>query len=212
MSWKAALALASVLALLIAGARLLQDDETGTATWDASRAAGFVGYLLLWLSVASGMSIHLRVRPSGSPLTYMLELHRITSTLGLTFVAGHVLAILLDPVVTFSWYDGLVPFTSDYRPVQVGLGTFAQWLLAGVLISTAVAGRMPFATWRRIHYLSFPCYALALLHGVTSGTDSGSALVLVTYASTAAAVAAIGVLRVAGRGWVKAAEAAASRG
>lgn len=204
MSWKAAGLVALVLAFGVVVARLMQNQETGTATWDASRAAGFAAYLLLWVSVVTGVGLHLRFRPVGGPLTWMLEWHRITSTLGLSFLVAHVLALVLDPVVPFSLVDAFVPFTSSFRPLQVGAGTVAQWLMVIVLASTATAGSLPWQTWRCLHYLSFPCYLLALVHGLTSGSDTSSTLALLIYASTAAVVASACVARFFGRNWVPA--------
>ncbi len=204
MSWKTAAVVAAVLAVMVVIARLLQDQQTGTATWDASRAAGFATYALLWLSTVTGLALHLRIRPAGGPLTWMLEWHRITSTLALSFVAVHVLALLLDPVVHFGVADGVIPFTSTYRPVQVGLGTLAQWLLVAVLASTALATALPYTTWRSLHYLGFPCYVLALVHGLTSGSDSAALPALLVYAFTAGVVAFLCVARFYGRDWVPA--------
>lgn len=208
MSWKIPALLIPILTLAIMVAIMVQDPANGTATWDATRSAGFAAYLLLWLSVVSGMSIHLRLRPTSSPLTFTLEIHRITSTLGISFIFAHVFALLLDPVVPFRLLDVVIPFWSDFRPLQVGIGTIAQWLLVLVLGTTAISGNMPYGLWRKLHLLSFPCYILALVHAITSGTDSASPFALVIYASTTACVAAVGVLRVAGRGWVTAAETA----
>jgi sulfoxide reductase heme-binding subunit YedZ len=196
-----------VAALLASGvvvARLMQNQATGTATWDASRAAGFAAYLLLWVSVVTGVGLHLRVRPVGAPLTWMLEVHRITSTLGLSFVVAHVFALVLDPVVPFSWVDAVVPFTSSFRTLQVGAGTVALWLMVAVLVSTATAGSLPWRMWRGLHFLSFPCFFLALVHGLTSGSDTASTPGLLIYACTAAAVAAACVARFFGRNWVPA--------
>ena len=39
-------------------------------------------------------------------------------------------------------------------------------MLVAVLASTAVSARLPYAAWRNLHFLSFPAYALALLHGI----------------------------------------------
>ena len=209
MSWKIPAVLIVGLAFAILVARLAQGPESGTATWDASRAAGFAAYLLLWASVVTGMSIHLRLRPTSSPLTYSLEAHRITSGLGMSFVFGHVFSLLLDPVVHFQIVDAILPFSSEFRPIQIGLGTVSQWLLVFVLATTTFSAKLSYGLWRKLHYLSFPCYLLALIHGITSGTDSASPFALVIYATTSAVVAAVGVLRVAGRGWIRAAEAAA---
>jgi predicted ferric reductase len=204
VSWKSALLVAGALTTGLVLARVLQDPDTGTSTWDASRAAGFAAYLLLWVSALAGMGLHLRFRPAGGSITWLLETHRITAVLALAFLVAHVIALVLDPVVPFSVLDALVPFTSSYRPVQVGLGALAQWMLVLVLVSTASASAMPWRAWRNLHYLSFPCYALALLHGLVTGTDSGSTLALLIYAGSAAAVAALGVARCFGRDWVPA--------
>lgn len=206
MSWKAAGVVAVALSLAVVFARIAEDPDAGTVTWDASRASGFAGYLLLWASAVTGIGVHLRVRPRNGALTRVIESHRILSTLALSFVVVHVVALLLDPVVHFSVLDGLVPFTSAYRPLQVGTGTIAQWLLVLVLTSTALSNAMTWGRWRRLHLLSFPCYVLALLHGITAGSDSGQALAMAVYASTASLVAAAVVVRILGRRWVDAAE------
>lgn len=206
MSWKLALGVGFALIAMTAVGRVLEDPDTGTATWDASRTAGFAGYLLAWLSVMGGMLLHLRVRVRGLPLTWFLEAHRMLSALALAFVATHVAGLLLDPVVHFGPLHVVVPFTSEYRPWQTGLGTAAAWLMILVLTTTALAGRMSYSRWRAWHLLAFPAWALALVHGLAAGTDSGAPAAVAVYAVTAAAVAALGAVRVAGRGWTSAGE------
>ncbi|HKS90279.1 MAG TPA: hypothetical protein VJQ83_00005 [Tepidiformaceae bacterium] len=207
MSWKAA---AIVAAVLVAGITIsrLAEGGSGTATWDASRAAGFAAYLLLWISVVSGIAVHMRWKPSSTgSLTGMLELHRITSTLALAFIIGHVFGLLIDPVKPFfSVLDALVPFTSSYRPVQVGLGTVAEWSLVAVLLTTALSPSIAWKTWRAFHYLSFPCFVFALIHGLTVGTDSRSPIAILIYVGTAGVFSALVAMRLAGRDWIVAGE------
>jgi sulfoxide reductase heme-binding subunit YedZ len=162
--------------------------------------------LLVWVSVETGVALHLRWRPGGTAMTWMLELHRIASTLALAFIVGHVWGLLIDPVVRFEPWEAALPLLGPYRPLQAALGAMALWLIAAVLITTALADKLPYAVWRRSHYLAFPAYAFSLLHGLTSGTDSGTALALAFYAGTASMVAATLVWRLAGRGWTTAAE------
>lgn len=193
--------MALVLGVLLA--RLMQDDQTGTAVWDAERAAGFIAYALLWLSVVTGMALFLRIRPGGGPLTGMLEIHRVSSALGIAFTAAHVAGLLADPVVHFSLIDVVVPLASDYRPLQVGLGTLAMELALIVLLSTAGAAWIPYQVWRKLHYVSFPCWLLALIHGVTAGSDSAAPAVMTLYAGTAGVVAAMASVRLYGRSWAR---------
>lgn len=207
MSWKAAAVVAAVLIAGIAVSRLAQGGS-GTATWDASRAAGFAAYLLLWISVVSGVAAHMRWKPSStSTLTGVIEVHRITSTLALAFVIGHVFGLLIDPVKPFfSVLDALVPFTSSYRSVQVGLGALAEWSLVAVLLTTALSPSITWKTWRAFHYLSFPCFVFALIHGLTAGSDSGSPIAILIYVGTAGLFSALLAMRVAGRDWIVAGE------
>ncbi|MEO8539234.1 MAG: hypothetical protein ABI577_05790 [bacterium] len=204
MSWKLSGVVALGVVLGVLAGRVFQDSDTGTASWDALRAAGFGAYLLLWLSVVTGMAVHMRYRPGPLAMTWLLEAHRISSALSLSFTAGHVVGLLVDPTIAFSVVDVAVGLTSSYRPIQVAFGALTMWLMVAVLGSTAVAGRMPYRYWRNAHYLSFPAYFAALLHGLTSGTDATSPIALVIYASTGSFVAAMVVARVFGRGWVTA--------
>lgn len=207
MSWKVAWIVATGLVGGLALARLTQDADTGTATWDATRAAGFAGYILLWLSVMGGMLIHLRFRPFGQAVTVLLEAHRIVSALALSFVVAHLFGLLVDPVINFSVVDLGVPFLSSYRPIQVGFGSLAFWLMVVVLASTALSGYMPYRAWRKLHYLAFPAWLLVLLHGVTNGTDTNSAPALSLYTVTAMSVVGLTVYRLFGRDWVQVGDA-----
>jgi sulfoxide reductase heme-binding subunit YedZ len=146
----------------------------------------------------------MRFRIGSLGMTWLLEGHRITSALSLSFVAGHLAGLLVDPTIAFSVVDVSIGATSSYRPFQVTLGAAALWTLVAVLASTAVSGRMPYAAWRNLHYLSFPAYALALVHGLTAGTDASSVAALGIYASTSSVVAALTAIRILGRGWVDA--------
>ncbi|MGB4864082.1 MAG: hypothetical protein WBO97_16625 [Tepidiformaceae bacterium] len=209
MSWKFAGVVAFGVVAGILLARASQDPETGTASWDGLRAAGFAAYLCLWVAVCSGIAVHMRFRARPIAMTWVLESHRMSSALSLSFVAGHIAGLLVDPAMAFSVVDIAAGVTSGYRPLQVSLGVLAMWALVAVLGSTAFAGRMPYAAWRNLHWLSFPAYGLALLHGLTAGTNASSPPALGLYAATASVVAALVVVRVVGRGWVDAAATAA---
>ncbi|HET7737065.1 MAG TPA: hypothetical protein VFK32_00685, partial [Tepidiformaceae bacterium] len=123
-----------------------------------------------------------------------------------SFLLAHVLALCLDPVVDFSPQTVVMPLTSEYRPVQVALGSVALLLLAVVLASTALAARFSYHAWHRIHLLSFPAFTLALTHGLTAGTDTAHPFATAIYAATAASIVMLLVLRVAGPAWVGSSE------
>ena len=87
------------------------------------------------------------------------------------FVVLHGGSLLLDRVVPISLGQLLVPFTSPYRPLAVGLGVTAAELMAAVGVTNLLRGRMPRTVWRRVHYLTLAVWALASLHGVLAGSD-----------------------------------------
>ncbi|HEY3310526.1 MAG TPA: hypothetical protein VGK00_02695 [Anaerolineales bacterium] len=147
--------------------------DSPKAFWYLSRGSAFAAMTLLWLSMALGIAITnkmARIWP-GAPAAFAI--HEYVSLLGLAFAIFHALVLLGDRYIKFSLFQVLVPFTATpYRPVLVGLGQlgFYVWLL--VSISFYVRSKIGPKTWRAIHYISFLSYAVALYHGITSGTDT----------------------------------------
>jgi predicted ferric reductase len=60
----------------------------------------------------------------------------------------------------------------------------AFYLSAFVTGSFYIRKQIGQRAWRLIHFASFAVYLLALLHGITSGTDSGTILATLIYWST----------------------------
>ena len=143
------------------------------AYWYLSRASATVAYGLLWLSMALGLIITnklARVWPGG-PIAF--DLHQFASLMGLAFALFHALILMGDKYINYDLAQVLVPFNSTgYKPVWVGLGQIGFYLLAIVSLSFYMRKRLGNRTWRLVHYLSFLMFALALLHGIFSGTDT----------------------------------------
>src|SRR5512136_138271 len=152
------------------------------AYWYLSRASAMVAYALLWASMASGLIITnklARVWPGG-PTAF--DLHQFTSLMGLAFALFHALILMGDKYINYNLAQVLVPFNSvGYKPVWVGLGQIGFYLLVIVGLSFYVRKRIGHRAWRLIHLLSFLMFALALAHGVFSGTDTNLAWVRVFY-------------------------------
>ena len=142
------------------------------AVWYFARSAGIVAYLLLSGSVIVGLLISGRASLSW-PRFAVEELHRFLAILTGVFIALHGGSLLLDRVVPISLGQMLVPFTSPYRPLAVGLGVTAAELMAAVGITNHFRSRLPRHVWRRAHYLTFGVWGLASVHGVLAGSDRG---------------------------------------
>jgi predicted ferric reductase len=141
--------------------------------WYLSRGSAMVGFCLLWMSMALGLVITNRIARiwPGGPAAF--DLHQYVSLLGLGFGLFHALILLGDRFINETLLQVLVPFANQsYRPVWVGLGqvAFYTWVLlvGSFYIRKQIGGK----TWRWVHFAGFLTFALVLVHGILSGTDS----------------------------------------
>ena len=160
--------------------------------WYAARAAGVVAYILLTGVVLAGLTLSGKVQLRRWPKFAVTDVHRFGSLLVGVFLALHVLTVGLDTYTRFSLTQLVVPFTSGYRPLWVGLGIVAAELLVALALTNALRTRIPYRLWRRAHYATFLVWAGATVHGIGAGTDSRSlwlaAIYVVAVGSVAAAV------------------------
>jgi sulfoxide reductase heme-binding subunit YedZ len=69
----------------------------------------------------------------------------------------------------------LVPFASaGYKPIAVGVGQLGFYLWAIIALSFYIRKKIGSKTWRVIHFGSFASFLFALLHGISSGTDTAT--------------------------------------
>ena len=165
-------------------------------TWYAARAGGMLAYLLLSASVAAGLLMSGRARLQRWPRFALEDVHRFLGVLAGTFVVIHGGALLLDHVVPFSLGRLLVPGTASYRPLAVALGVVAAELLAALAVTNHYRKRLPHKLWRRLHMLNFAVWGLALVHGLSAGTDAFTTWALLLYAGSAWLVLALLVHRI----------------
>src|SRR5664280_2959356 len=115
--------------------------------WLVSRGSGLVLLLLFTAVFVLGISTRLGSSSKAMPRFAVAELHR---TLALFAVAMLILAIL-DPYVSIGWWATILPFTSHYRPLALGLGTLAVDLGAAVLLTSLARRRLGHRLWRVVH-------------------------------------------------------------
>jgi len=164
--------------------------------WYLSRAAGFVAFALLWFSMASGLIITNKMARVWPGAFNAFDLHQYTSLLGLGFIGFHVVVLLGNQYVPYNLVQLLVPFVdAPYRPLWVALGQIGLYLCILVTFTFYIRKQMGNRLWHIVHYLSYPVFAFALLHGLFSGTDSGNVWVLGMYWVGAASLLALTVHR-----------------
>jgi hypothetical protein len=174
-----------------------------SVTWETARAGGLLSYVLVTAAVALGLVLRNRWQSTRWPRLVTNELHGYVSLLALVFIAVHVAAVALDPFTRFGLAAVLVPFASHYRPVWMGLGIVALYLLLAVWISSRLRHRIGHGHWRRIHVLAFGVYGAATLHGLGTGSDTRTIWAGALYAGSVALVGsllAVRLLAPAGRG------------
>lgn len=147
---------------------------TTEALWYLARASGVVSLVLLTLVVVLG--IVTRARGSLGSLTgnsrlVVVSLHRSASLLAVAFLGIHITTLMFDPYAQLKLVDLVVPFTSSYRPLFVGLGALALDLLGALVITSLLRQRIGRRVWRAVHWLAYGLWPVALLHGIGSGTD-----------------------------------------
>jgi hypothetical protein len=54
----------------------------------------------------------------------------------------------------------------------MGLGIVAMYLALAIALSVYIRPRIGYSWWRRLHYVTFAVYALTLVHGIATGSDT----------------------------------------
>jgi sulfoxide reductase heme-binding subunit YedZ len=158
--------------------------------WYTARGAGLSALVLLTVTVCLGALASGRGRPATRYVTQYV--HRATAGLGIGALVLHVATVIADQYAHVGVTGAIVPFTAGYRAAAVGLGTIAGYLV--VLTTVIGLARSRFAAtvrgarvWRALHVLGYAAWALGLVHGWTSGTDTQTPWVRFLYLTCAAA-------------------------
>jgi methionine sulfoxide reductase heme-binding subunit len=163
------------------------------ALWYLGRGTGVVSLILLTVVVALGIASRSGRPAFGLPRFAVAAVHRNASLLAVTLLVVHVVTLLFDPYAQLRIVDLVLPFDGAYRPFWLGLGTLAFDLVIALVVTSLLRQRLGVKAWRAIHWLAYAAWPVALLHGLGTGTDSGTAWLRVTAACCAAvALAAVG--------------------
>jgi sulfoxide reductase heme-binding subunit YedZ len=158
--------------------------------WILARASGLLAFVLLSASVLAGLV--LKSRPFGRALrpATVTDLHRFLALLGLCAVALHGVALVLDETVSISPVGLVVPGVVPYRPLWTALGVVAFEVMLLIYVSFSLRRRIGAKAWRRLHWLTYAVFGLALAHGLAAGTDSAQPWALGLYGAATGAVLA----------------------
>ena len=162
--------------------------NTTQVTWYVTRAAGFIAYLLLWLSTVWGLAVSSRVLEGKLHGSYTYDFHQYISLLGIGFLGLHMVMLLFDQYLPYSVAQVLVPLLSTYRPVWVAIGILSMYVTLLVTVTFYIRDRIGQKAFRVIHVFSLLGFLGAAAHGLLAGTDGPLPVVTLMYALTVLSV------------------------
>jgi predicted ferric reductase len=146
-------------------------DLHGPGLWYVTRATGLASLVLLTVSVLLGLLVAGRFTSSRWPRFLTQGMHRNVSLLVLAFLALHIGGTAADSYTSISLAAAFVPFASSYKAMWLSLGAVALDLLIALVVTSLARGRLGYRAWRRVHWLAYACWPVAIAHGLGIGTD-----------------------------------------
>jgi sulfoxide reductase heme-binding subunit YedZ len=162
------------------------------ALWYLARGSGAVSLLMLTVVLALGIGTRAGRSFAGMPRLVVVSVHRSSALLAVAFLLVHVTTLMFDPYAQLKFVDLVLPFTSSYRPLWVGLGAVALDLMIAIMVTSLLRERIGHRVWKAVHLFAYAMWPIALVHGIGSGTDRSAFWMLLI--DTACALTVIGVL------------------
>jgi sulfoxide reductase heme-binding subunit YedZ len=164
--------------------------------WWASRATGFLAYVALWLSMASGVLISAGGLGGRVSRKWTMDLHQEWTLAAVIATVLHIILVVLNPEAEITPWAAIIPFASARMTGSMAVGTVSTLLLALIAATSWVRTRIPYEAWRAIHALSFGAMLVALAHSIAAGTDTSSTGAQALYLVTSISLTGLIALRV----------------
>jgi sulfoxide reductase heme-binding subunit YedZ len=167
----------------------------GPGLWYATRATGLVTLLLLTASVLLGILTAGRFSTRRWPRFLSQGMHRNVSLLVLVFLTLHVGTTVADTYTSIPVTAAFIPFASSYKTIWLSLGAVALDMLLALVATSLLRARIKYRAWRRLHWVAYACWPVALGHGLGIGTDRNATWVFALTMGCAVAVLVAGTWR-----------------
>ncbi len=156
--------------------------------WIIGRSTGLAAYCSMWAMCLIGLWLRHPWRwrrPLLHPET-ALRLHAALAAVTIVLTGAHVVSLALDRYAGVGWLGVVLPGSATYRPVAVGVGVVALWLLVAIAATARLGARLIGRAWLPIHRLALPVFTAVFCHSVLTGTDTPT--LRIAYATSGAAV------------------------
>lgn len=164
--------------------------------WFIARITGLAAFAVLSLSLLSGEALRTSVLDFLATNRALRKLHDFTTPLWIPLALTHVIALVLDQTARIRPIDLVLPFQTDYAPLEIGLGTLSLDVILVVTVTSWLRSRMDNTLWTWIHRSAYVGFALAFVHALRAGTDFSAPLVSALAWPVAAALAVLAVSRI----------------
>jgi methionine sulfoxide reductase heme-binding subunit len=142
-----------------------------TVLWYVTRGAGVVSLVLLTGVILLGIIGAMRWQSASWPRFLTTGFHRNLALMTLVFLALHIVTAVVDPFTALGWNAAIIPFSSLYRRLWLGLGVVALYLLIAIAVTSLLRPLFGPRTWRAVHWLAYVMWPIAVIHGIGTGTD-----------------------------------------
>jgi methionine sulfoxide reductase heme-binding subunit len=175
-----------------AGVFLAAAADNPSPYWYATRGLGVSTLIVLTVTVVLGILTATRWSGERTAGFVAVDLHRNFSLLAMFLLLAHIVTTVLDPFAHITVRDVIIPVGAAYRPVWLGLGVVALWILIAVASTSLLRDRVGPRAWRIVHWAAYASWPFAVVHGLGTGSDSRAPwMVAVVFACVAAVVVAI---------------------
>lgn len=170
--------------------------------WMIIRGSGIAAFAALSAATIWGLLVSSKLlgkMVKAKPLTWFHESLGIAALLA---TGVHIVVLSMHDYLEFTWTEILIPGASDWRSGAVTFGVMSFYGLTIVVTSFYIKKHIGQKTWRLIHFGSLGVFLASLIHGVSAGTDTRSALMIGLYLGSACVVALLILARFTGAGGV----------
>lgn len=170
--------------------------------WQFSRIAGVLGYLAMWLSVMTGLSIGSQTSQYWFERGKVLSWHEFFTWLAIAMVAIHAGSLLKDGYIMPTLAEVLVPFgwhsakLSAWAWLWIGLGQVAIYAMVLVATMAKHKHKLVKSLWKYLHALVLLAYVASVVHGLFISTDSGQLWLKLLFLVTNLALAVMVLFRI----------------
>lgn len=137
-------------------------------------SVGFLSLAALWVGMLFGTTLRSGWATSRIRHQTIYGLHMNLVLFGLWLGLVHAFAQLAVPNGKVRWIDEGVPFTNQFDPIGIGLGTLAIEMLVAFAASVLVQRKLGYHRWRTLHSLAYFAYTVLGAHVLVAGSDVAS--------------------------------------